>query len=253
MPDWFCLLLCVLMLVPWVLLLAAYFHDFHYRFPVFAFPGIIMTVLNLLAPFIPIAVSGVLAFLGKKSRKWWSLLCLILFFPLILATFLGYWGEVLAAPTVWSETTDVENLGQYDAFPGPCIESVPAELFPREIPGDAENVQYRYRFANASADELYMAISWQYEDAEKLWQIQSDLEQYGDWTVNSEGEWVLHCDDPMDTIYLYVAVILNPDQNRVYYVAVRQRRPLPEKSEEVLLGTGRSESPYDYGHTGEGK
>lgn len=147
----------------------------------------------------------------------------------------------------------MEDLGRYDERPAQTIESLPKELFPREIPEDVEDVQYRYRYAYASDDELYIAISWQCGDAGELRKIQPDLEQYGEWSINSEDEWVLHCDGSRDGIYLNVTVILNLDQSRVYYVAEEQYRPLPEKSEEILLGAGRSESPFVYVPTETGK
>lgn len=100
-PDWVSLILGILMFIPWLLNAILHFLDYRYLFPVISSDFFIITVPNLLIPFIPAMLCGVFAFWGKvKHSRVLSLICLLAFLPLMLKCFFTCWDESWGTPTI---------------------------------------------------------------------------------------------------------------------------------------------------------
>lgn len=244
--DWICGVLCAVMLILLVIDTAIPILECKYRFLTISASFWRTTGEELLIPMIPVVLCGILGFLRNwKYRRVTAAICTLCFFPLMFRYGLVQtFADSSYAPAFRSETTSVKNFGQYDDIPELLMQSVPQDLFPREIPDGAENVQYRYRYGRTLSVELYLAVSWQVPDASVFSEWKETLEQYGTWEENAKGELVLQYADPKDDIKTDGAVILCPAENRVYYVAVSTGRKLPAGSDEVWFAKG--DSPYDY-------
>ena len=143
------------------------------------------------------------------------------------------------APTIWSETTDVENFGQYDDRIAKTLHSDSVRGFPREIPVDAQDVQYSYFYMSASREFLYLTVSWQYDDAEAFAQAVADYPQEDMKRYDSDTEIVCHytggttANGVVYESWIQTAAIFEDESNRVHYVLTTIPEWLPRNSAEV--------------------
>ena len=225
--------LTLLALCGWGCLVFSYIRDYSYAFPAALRLGAFFTrtVLNLC---VPLALTGVCVIWAAK--KPWAVyyVCYLLAVVCLVGGFVRSVGEVLYSPTVCSYTTDPENFGTFDKKLEPNIDHL--ALFPESIPNSAENVRYTYYFEEASADTVYIALSWQGR--------QSDIRDYLEKlpqtsiTVNGYGETVYAHPDNQELgtnvkPYLFAEVIVDAEESRIAVVASSSAELLPQSMADM--------------------
>lgn len=144
----------------WLLLAKTCLDECGYRFPMVE-NGPVMWMLiglSLLLPLVLLILATVFPWKGRKS--WGQVLLSLVFSVMVIGTLLA----ILFFPSVYSFTEDPANFGQYDKRVEDMLLGNPAVGFPREIPPEALDVKYDYFCMNASAEDIYIAVSWRCED-----------------------------------------------------------------------------------------
>lgn len=228
-------ILIFLVLLGWGLLTISYFSSYSYMFP--HVPEVSLFISKTLVNIcIPLLLIGVCVTLVLKKRTAAFLVCYIVTIVCLGGCFMRSSAEVLFSPTVCSYTSDPSQFGKFDSNIG--LNMAHIKSFPEYIPESAKDPQYTYFFEKASADTVYIAVSWCYEEDEEIQDFFSSYQET-DFFVNQFGEMVYY--DPnwkneaLDVHpYLYSITLLDKRAKCVAFVVASSAEFLPQSLAEVF-------------------
>lgn len=222
--NWLLILLTGFAFTGWIFQLACFHQIMGYKY--LYIPSIPVFLLEILfALVIPTALLLV-AVSYWQSGKWQNCLLWLVVYGLmfVAALFAG----VLLCFTVSSYTANPENFGQYDYLVDNVLNNREISLFPEELPADAKDIQYEYRFM--MEEELYIAVSWTAEE-EYLLRVQTDLAQFEPaWSQDGQFYWKFYANTYDE------GIIVDLSQGKVCYILAQRDATLPDTVKDVFPG-----------------
>lgn len=229
-------LLFAALLLLWFLFCVVYLGDYAYKYPfVQNYHALFSaTIPNLFLPLIPIVV-GIFCLLNNKRVI--SIVCGCAFILVLLWALQNSVGELLYSPTICSHTEDLRHYGQYDPKVREAVELNAEGCLPESIPSNAVNARYYYLYEQASADTIYISISWECTD-EEMTKHQSKY-TINSWEMYDNGKKAAYLTEKSLSgniqPYIHAVIVFDESNNVITHIVTNNTDFLPQRGSGKLV------------------
>lgn len=221
---WIILIICTGVFVG---LLCAIIESCWYKYPMIkSWLSFLCCICSVFLPAFVIFRSAT-ALIHGNLRK--AFLNIVLFIPVYILSFVLSAVVSLGVPAICSYSSKPEDFGCYDARPSEILKVNPPKYYPNTVPDNAQDVRYVYYYSNASAETLYIAVSWQ-SSTQEIRELMTGIKQNEINHIGNNQVMIL-CTGG----YYNNAIFVDYNDYRICYVITSPWMSFPCSLDEVFV------------------